>query len=203
MDKLVTTGTRMRRIDQSEKIAALVHEKSIEILQDVGFCVPDDNVLARLASAGFIVDMDSQMVQISPDLLDAALESLPRNVRLYTREGEVLTQFGVDSCFMGAGTPVNVFDLHSGEHRLSTRQDVHNLVTIQDALPQVDIVRPTVTATDQAEYADMVEISELLRNTTKPIVHRVLSPEKKLYAPNLILRPYIAPLALGISPPKM
>jgi len=162
----------------SEKIADLVHEKSIEILQEVGFCVPDNNVLARLDSAGFLVDLDSQMVRIPSDLLDAALESLPRDVRLYDRNGKVLTQFGVECCFMGAGTPVNVFDLHTGEHRYATRRDVHNLITIQDALHQVDIIRPTVTATDQGEFSDVVEIVELLRNTAKPIVHRTLSPER-------------------------
>jgi trimethylamine--corrinoid protein Co-methyltransferase len=42
----------------------------------------------------------------------------------------------------------------------------------------VDIVRPTVTATDQGEYSDLVEIAELLSNTSKPVVHRVLSPER-------------------------
>jgi len=77
---------------------------------------------------------------------------------------------------MGAGTPVNVFDLDSGDHRSATRLDVHQFVTIQDALPQVDIVRPTVTATDQGEYSGLVEIAEALRNTTKPIVHRTLTP---------------------------
>ncbi len=168
----------MRKTHSSEKIANLVHEKSVEILYEVGFCVPDENVLARLDSAGFLVDHGSQMVRIPPDLMDAAFESLPRDVRLYSREGELLTKFGADSCFMGAGTPVNVFDLHNGEQRSSTRQDVRQLVTIQDALPQVDIVRPTVTATDQGEYADLVEIAESLHNTTKPIVHRVLSPER-------------------------
>jgi trimethylamine--corrinoid protein Co-methyltransferase len=168
----------MRNPEHFKKIANLVHEKSVEILQEVGFCVPDTHVLARLDSAGFRTDMDSQMVRISSDLLDAALESLPRDVRLYTREGEILTQFGIDPCFMGAGTPVNVFDLYSGEQRSSTRQDVQQLVTIQDALPEIDIVRPTVTATDQGDCADMVEIAELLRNTAKPIVHRVLSPKR-------------------------
>lgn len=164
--------------DHSENIADLVHEKSVEILQEVGFCVPDGTVLASLESAGFPVDFDSQMVRITPELLAAALESLPKDVRLYTREGGSLPRFGVESCFMGAGTPVNVFDLESGEHRSATRVDVRQLVTIQDALPEVDIVRPTVTATDQGELADLVEIAELLRNTSKPIVHRTLASER-------------------------
>jgi trimethylamine--corrinoid protein Co-methyltransferase len=43
---------------------------------------------------------------------------------------------------------------------------------------QVDIVRPTVTATDQGDFSDIVEIAESLCNTSKPIVHRVLSPER-------------------------
>lgn len=163
---------------QTNVIAELVHEKSVEILQEVGFCVPDENVLARLDSAGFIVAFDSQMVRITPELLDAAFGSLPKDVKLFSRDGEILNQFRVECCFMGAGTPVNVFDLHSGEQQSSTRQDVRQLVTIQDALPEVDIVRPTVTATDQGNFSDIVEIAELLRNTSKPIVHRVLSPDR-------------------------
>ena len=160
-----------------EDLAQLVHKKSIEILTEVGFCVPEDNVLARLDSAGFLVDHETKMVQITIELLDEALQSLPKDVLLYNRIGDSLAKFRVKSCFMGAGTPVNVFDLDSGIKRSSTRKDVQQLVTIQDALRQVDIVRPTVTATDQGERSDLVEIAELLHNTTKPIVHRVLYSE--------------------------
>jgi trimethylamine--corrinoid protein Co-methyltransferase len=168
----------MRQTHPSDKIADLVHEKTIEILQEVGFCVPENNVLESLKSAGFLVDAESQMVRIIPELLEAALESLPKDVKLYSRDGQNVPQFRVDPCFMGAGTPVNVFDLETGEQRPSTRKDARQLITIQDALPQVDIIRPTVTATDQGKNADLVEIAELLHNTTKPIVHRVLSPER-------------------------
>ena len=168
----------MKTIHNPKAIAELVHSKSVEILEEVGFCVPDDEVLARLDSAGFPVDSKTQMVRLTPKLLETALQTLPRDVVLHNRNGERLPHFGDDSCFMGAGTPVNVFDLHSGEHRSATRQDVRQLVTIQDALSQVDIVRPTVTATDQGEYSDLVEIAEALRNTTKPVVHRTLSPDR-------------------------
>ncbi|MCK4801689.1 MAG: trimethylamine methyltransferase family protein, partial [Anaerolineales bacterium] len=192
-------------------IAELVHEKSIEILVDVGFCVPDDDVLTLLDSAGFPVDRESQMVTITPELLEIALQTIPGDVVLHNRNGEALPHFGIESCFMGAGTPVNVFDLYSGEHRSATRQDVRQLVTIQDALPQVDIVRPTVTATDQGEYSDLVEIAELLRNTTKPIVHRTLSPDRVDAAAEMLFsvvggekafhaKPHFATLYCPISP---
>jgi trimethylamine--corrinoid protein Co-methyltransferase len=168
----------MTDTQQTVEIAELVHEKSVEILTDVGFCVPENDTLARLDSAGFPVNQETQMVRLTPELLAAALASLPKEVKLYNRAGDTPAPYDIGSCFMGAGTPVNVLDLHTGERRSATHRDVHNFVTIQDALPQVDIVRPTVTATDKGESSDLVEIAELLRCTTKPVVHRTLSPDR-------------------------
>ena len=164
----------------------LVHEKSVEILSEVGFCVPERDALAHLEAAGFPVDWESQMVRVTPELLETALARLPRDVKLYDRAGETPAPFERGPfddaqgrpCFMGAGTPVNVFDFQTGVRRPATRQDVRDLVTLQDALPQVDVVRPTVTATDQGQCSDLVEIAELLRCTGKPVVHRTLSWER-------------------------
>jgi trimethylamine--corrinoid protein Co-methyltransferase len=155
-----------------------VHEASVDILTEVGFCVPAPEVLEQLATAGFPLDRDSQMVRITPDLLATALERLPRDVTLHGRGGEAVMPEASGSCFMGAGTPVNVLDPRTGERRPATREDVRQLVRLQDALSQVDVVRPTVTATDQGECSDLVEIAELLRLTDKPVVHRVLSPDR-------------------------
>jgi trimethylamine--corrinoid protein Co-methyltransferase len=162
----------------TDSIASLIHEKSVDILFETGFCVPDNEALTRLEKADFIVDRDTQMVRIPPQLMEVALSNLPKNTKLYDRNGLIPAPYERRSCFMGAGTPVNVLDLENGERRPATRQDVQQLVKIQDALPIVDIVRPTVTATDQGEYSDLVEIAELLRFTSKPTVHRVLSPER-------------------------
>ncbi len=195
----------------SESIAELVHIKSVEILIEVGFCVPEPGTLARLESAGFPVDRQSQMVRLTPDLLETALAGLRRDVMLYDRSGERPAPFDRTSCFMGAGTPVNVLDLDSGLRRPSTWQDVRDLVILQDALPQVDIVRPTVTATDCGESSDLVEIAELLRCTGKPGVHRTLSPERVDVAVEMLAlvaggeeafraRPSFATLYCPISP---
>jgi len=163
---------------QPKQIAELVHQKSVEILTEVGFCVPEEKVLSHLVEAGFVVNKETKMVQITQDLLDTALKTLPKDVKLFDRAGLGNLDFSNGSYFMGAGTPVNVFDLGDGKSRNATHRDVCNLITIQDALSEVDIVRPTVTATDLGEYSDLVEIAELVRRTEKPIVHRTLSPEK-------------------------
>ena len=159
-------------------IAELVHTRSVEILSEVGFCVPEREALARLEAVGFLVEWDSQMVRITTELLDDALSRLPRDVCLHDRSGTTQVPFGRSSYFMGAGTPVHVLDLKSGARRPATRQDVRELVRLQDALANVEIVRPTVTATDQGECSDLVEIAEALRATGKPVVHRTLASDR-------------------------
>ena len=137
-----------------------------------------ESLYSQLEQAGFIVDKDTNMVKVTQELLDNALKNLPKNVGLCRRDGSNKLDFNNSTYFMGAGTPVNVLDLENGVRRNATHQDVCDLVTIQDALPEVDIVRPTVTATDLGVNSDLVEIAELARRTEKPIVHRTLSPEK-------------------------
>jgi trimethylamine--corrinoid protein Co-methyltransferase len=159
-------------------IVELVHTRTVEILSEVGFCVPEREALARLEAAGFPVERDSQMVRITTELLDEALSRLPRDVCLHDRSGTTPVAFGRSSYFMGAGTPVNVLDLETGARRPATRQDVRDLVRLQDALSNLEIVRPTVTATDQGECSDLVEIAEALRGSGKPVVHRTLAAER-------------------------
>ncbi|MGD8998639.1 MAG: trimethylamine methyltransferase family protein, partial [Anaerolineae bacterium] len=194
-----------------ESVAQRVHEASVDILTEVGFCVPVSEVLGRLKAVGFPVDLDSQMVRVTPSLVEAALERLPRHVKLYDRVGEPRVPSARGSRFMGAGTPVNVLDPQTGQRRPSTREDVRRLVMLQDGLCQVDVVRPTVTATDQGECSDLVEIADLLRLTEKPVVHRVLSPERVDAAVEMIYavaggqaafhaHPWFATLYCPISP---
>jgi trimethylamine--corrinoid protein Co-methyltransferase len=162
----------------SDNLAELVHQKSMEILTEVGFCVPEESLLSRLEKADFIVNKETKMVCITQELLDTALKGLPKDIKFFNRTGAGNLDFTSGSYFMGAGTPVNVLDLENGKRRSATHKDVCNLITIQDALPEVDIVRPTVTATDMGDCSDLVEIAELVRRTEKPIVHRTLSPDR-------------------------
>jgi trimethylamine--corrinoid protein Co-methyltransferase len=119
-----------------DSLPELVHEKTVEILTQVGFCVPVPDVLKRLETAGLLVDEQTHMVRITPELLETALQRLPKNVRLYDRTGENPAPFET-TCFMGAGTPVNVFDLETDQQRPATRQDVRNLVTLRMLCPRL------------------------------------------------------------------
>jgi len=161
----------------NDSTVELVHAKTVEILNKVGICVPEKNVLARLKRVGLPVDDESQMVRFPPDVLCYLLSRAPSDLGLYARDGQTPVPFEKGPRFMGSGTPVMVFDLQTGERRPSTRQDVIDMVRLEDSLPNVDIVRPTMTATDVPGDSGLVEIAESFRNCGKHVVHRVLKPE--------------------------
>jgi trimethylamine--corrinoid protein Co-methyltransferase len=190
----------MQLNQQSKVIAELVHENSIKILTEIGFCVPDEKLCSRLAKSGFLVERETCMVRLTPELLETALKKLPEDVNLFNRSGAQMLALSNGSKFMGAGTPVQVLDLEEGVRRNATHTDVCNFVTLQDALPTVDIVRPTVTATDLGEHSDLVEIAELIRRTDKPIVHRTLSPERVEAAVELLATVRGGSEALRVQP---
>ena len=76
-DGSVALGVGARSMNRlSETVAELVHTRSVEILSEVGFCVPEKESLSRLEAAGFLVDRSSQMVRITTELLDEALSRL-------------------------------------------------------------------------------------------------------------------------------
>ncbi len=75
----------------------------MEILAEVGFCVPEENLLSRLAKAGFIVDKETKMVRLTQDLLDTALKSLPKDVALLIALAQMNWIFNNGSMFHGSG----------------------------------------------------------------------------------------------------
>ena len=77
----------MRYSSEDEPISRLVHDKTVELLTEVGFCVPDEKALALLVSAGCDVNLETQMVRLSEKNIEKALNTLPRNIQLYMQNG--------------------------------------------------------------------------------------------------------------------
>jgi trimethylamine--corrinoid protein Co-methyltransferase len=165
-----------------ESAVALIHENTVRLLGEVGICVPEAGVLARLAQSGLPVQEEEHMVRFPPEALAELLKRAPQDLKLYHRDGKTPVPFQAGPRFMGSGTPVMVFDLHTDQRRPSTLQDVIDMVRLEDALPNVDIVRPTMTAVDVSGAgaegdSGIAEIAEAFRNSGKHLVHRVLKPE--------------------------
>ena len=157
-----------------------IHEYSLEILLQTGFQIEDETIHDRLLERGVACDRKTGVIRFSPEQVETALTTVPRQVVLGARDSRykiVLTPNG-QTRFMPSGTGVAVIDWETGKRRPSTALDVEQFVRLSHAMTELDIARPVVTATDFPSLkTDLVEFLTGLRHTTKHFHHRVLRPE--------------------------
>ncbi len=154
-----------------------IHKATVEILSDVGFHIPDVDILETLQKAGLTVDFEAQAVKFTESDIDSALRHVPKEVKLYNRKTKKQVVLGGETLFMPSGSGIFLLDRFSGERRAATSQDIKELLLLQEELDQIDIVRPMVTANDYETNGDLVECYLCMRHTHKPFLHRVLAPE--------------------------
>jgi trimethylamine--corrinoid protein Co-methyltransferase len=166
-----------RLLAMSDTITTKIHDRTLEVLYEVGLMWPDEPSLKDLAKRGLRVDHARQTVRMFPAQVEAALEQAPRDVTLYPRDQGERLSYDRGPLLMGAGTGVAVIDIETLKRRPSTSRDVAQLVCLQDALPNVDIVRPIVTMNDAPpQHSGLLEYALALCHTGKHVHHRVLHP---------------------------
>jgi trimethylamine---corrinoid protein Co-methyltransferase len=160
---------RFRKLsdDQLERL----HHASLEILDRTGVRLYDPEALDLLKKKGISVE-ESNRVHIPPSLVEWALTVAPRRAELCNRNGQRVMPLEHNNVFYGPGSDCpNVIDLHSGERRPGTLQDIVDATIVCDALPNIDFLMSFCIASDlPQETADRHQMRAMLMNSTKPIL---------------------------------
>jgi len=98
----------------ADRIAA-IHDGALRVLEELGVRILLDEARQILRQAGAIVDEGSQMVRFGRDMVESALASAPRSIRLRAADPgrEQAYEPGAMLFAAGAGCP-NAFDLTRG-----------------------------------------------------------------------------------------
>jgi len=128
----------------------LIHEKSIECLEDVGIRVDSESVLELLEREGASVDHENNLAKIPAKMVDQALETAPKEITLCGRDPkhdlEMPTKIYPYATTNGLAPFVN--DYETGEYRFSTRKDIASFTRLGDALDSIDFLWTSLSATD-------------------------------------------------------
>ena len=186
---------------------------SVRMLEEAGIYLEDEEMLATLASRGCPVQ--GRRVRLPRDFVEETLAQVPSTFTLYSRDQrEALTIGGEGRIAANSGVDPRIYDLETGELRLSTIQDVGDTTRVLDALPRVGVVAATlVEPTDVPPEMTIVKGFEAtLRNTTKPIIGPGLTGEAEARwtlavgaairgsAAALAEHPFFAPWFCPVSP---
>lgn len=151
----------------------LIHNGAIRLLTRVGVRVEDAAARCLLADVGAEVDGQTGQVRLSERMVTDALQSSPSRIKLIGRDGSQL-DLAADSrehYHMTADNKMDIADLHSGEIRRSTQEDLAMLTRLADALPNIAAVLPMAAANDVPdELNPLLSARAVFLNTTKHIV---------------------------------
>jgi len=154
-----------------------IFSSALEILKKTGVRVHDQKTLNILGLAG--ARIEGNRAYIPADLVTRALETAPREIQIYTRDGQPSMRLAAGNCFFGNGTDCpNILDPFTGKRRKFLKTDVENAGKLCDALKNMNFTMPTGVASDApSPIADMHQFHGMMMNTPKPIIFTAYTPE--------------------------
>jgi len=148
-----------------------IHLATLEVLEETGVFVEDDEPLDIFSDGGCWVDRDKRNVRIPGHIVEEAIRSSPPSVKLCGRDTK--NDFMVEAdrvYFVNFDEGVKYTDPWTGEHRDPKLKDVADCARLVDAMSDIDGYESAICCTDmpQETYA-LHGLFAALQNTTKPI----------------------------------
>lgn len=161
---------KLKFLDKSEE--EIIHEQSIECLENIGVKIKSERVLKMLGDAGANIDTKSMVAKIPESMVNEALKTTPKEITLYARDPKQNLKIPVSSFPYTATTGLGVYivDLKTGKPRSSTKKDIADFIKVADALSGIDYVWTSLTATDVSQVTHgLHELWTAFQNTTKHV----------------------------------
>lgn len=127
---------------------AEIHSTALKVLEELGIKVLLPEGRARFAKAGAIVDEQTQMVRIGRDMVEQALSTAPRSIRLRAAnpDREQDFQLGTMTFMAGAGCP-HATDFVRGR-RPSSYSDYEELLKLAQSFDVLHLIGPAAEPQD-------------------------------------------------------
>ena len=154
----------------SEEQLDALQQATLAILERTGVRFPSPKALEVLAAHGAQVDAQTQVVRFPPELVLAAMKSVPRYFTLGARDPVYdLHLDGATTYFTTDGCGVETIDFETRQKRPSCKADVGRMALIADALPSIGFIWPMVSAQDHGVTAPLHELDAAYSNSIKHV----------------------------------
>jgi len=162
----------------SEQEIRTLHDHSLGLLERVGIVFNTPKALDVLAERGCKVDYDRNWASIPPQVVEWAIQQVPRVVTLGARDPDrTVTLDGSRPHHTTDSQGTRAMDFETGEVRPSTLADTENGLRFADALDRAEIINVSVAANDvPAPIRNIQHFASAFTQTSKPIRTSVLDP---------------------------
>ncbi len=148
-----------------------IHQKSLNILENIGVVVPHEEVLARFVSIGANIDSKRSLVKIPSDLVMESVSKAGKKFAIYGRDLSKKAEFGLGKRNYNTSAGQTFWVDNIGDQRRhSTLNDVKEAVRFADALDQITIPGTMSDPLEvPIEWRCLQVAFEMVSHTDKPI----------------------------------
>jgi len=156
----------------SESDIERIEAQSLLILSEIGIRVHNDRLRDQLRKAG--IPVEDQMVRLPPQVVRWALDTAPREITLYGRNGDVMPlQPGHCYLVMGTGA-TSILDCGANHLRAITQEDVVNFARLSQTMDEISLGGGGGQAQDVAPGLEILRtVESLVLNNSK---HHLAGP---------------------------
>lgn len=178
-------GKRMKLTNSilSDDEKHLIHQRSLQILNDAGVMFKSKNALYILQQAGAKIDWTGSIAKIQPELVEEALKRTPGAFVLGARNPEY--NFPMPSNQTGYfldGTCTYTIDFDTGIKRYGTNKDVENSARVFQEADLGAAAWASVAASDKPVHShNLHEFLTAMQNTSKHVQHELFIKEQTDY----------------------
>ncbi|NJD58274.1 MAG: trimethylamine methyltransferase [Anaerolineae bacterium] len=147
------------------------HTASLEILENVGLLVRNEEARAIFKRCGCQVDGESQIVRFSPAVVEKFVRMLPPTFTFYGRDPQFDRTLPQDGPVIVTGSSApDVIDPLSGKARRARSDDIARIAHLINALPAYDVFSVSTLADDAPPgQFTLARLYPALKYCTKPV----------------------------------
>ena len=156
----------------TDDIIKRILDEAHELLLKPGVKVNNEEARDLLASAGAMVDAETNVVHIPEQIVRKALESAPREFYLYDGDGNPMVKYGGDAVHFDPGSSgIAMLNPETLEHDTTETHHLLRLIKVTEQLPQYDAQSTAVICHDVPQpIQDSYRLYLALLYSKKPIV---------------------------------
>lgn len=159
-----------------------IHQTSLSILQDIGARFPNEEILGLFENAGAQVDYERQVVKIPGDLIEKAIQTLPKDFSITPGDAGDPVKFGDGKLKLCMDTCPDIVDYMTNTKRRGNISDTLKGIIVGNALESVRTVSAYCLPSDvPPQVADIVSYQLLYTYSKKPVSTWIYSSESADY----------------------
>ena len=125
-----------------------IHSATLQVLEEVGLWLPNQEVLQILEGAGAKVDFKKQVARYPADMVTAAIGKFPGSITWYARNPDNTIQLdGNRTHFSMPDSALNIIGL-DGKRRPGVPKDGEDICRLCDALPNMAVASTGINSPD-------------------------------------------------------